>query len=78
MSRWLTSSPPRDSVILKIENGFFYLEERKWKKAKAYDLILVPGDSFGCPGYFRMAYCIPTEKVERSLTAFEKLVKEYK
>ncbi|MCO7127158.1 pyridoxal phosphate-dependent aminotransferase [Sporolactobacillus shoreicorticis] len=47
------------------------------KHALKYDLILVPADSFGCPGYFRMAYCIPTEKVERSLTAFEKLAKDY-
>lgn len=44
------------------------------QKAKNYDLILVPGDSFGCPGYFRMAYCIDTEKVERSLTALRKFV----
>lgn len=48
------------------------------EKAKKYDLLLVPGDSFGCPGYFRMAYCIQTEKVERSLEAFRKLVKEYR
>ncbi|OIK16691.1 aspartate aminotransferase [Bacillus sp. MUM 116] len=49
------------------------------QKALKYDLILVPGDSFGCPGYFRMAYCIDTEKVERSLPALEKFVKsEYK
>ena len=47
-------------------------------KALKYDLLLVPGDGFECAGHFRMAYCIPTEKVERSLTAFEKLVKEYK
>ncbi len=46
-------------------------------KALKYDLLLVPGDGFECPGYFRMAYCIPTEKVERSLEAFKKLVKEY-
>lgn len=46
------------------------------EKAKKYDLMLVPGDSFGCPGYFRMAYCIDTEKVERSLTALRKFVKE--
>ena len=46
------------------------------EKAKKYDLMLVPGDSFGCPGYFRMAYCMDTEKVERSLTALRKFVKE--
>lgn len=45
------------------------------QKALKYDLILVPGDSFGCPGYFRMAYCIDTEKVMRSLPALEKFVK---
>lgn len=44
-------------------------------KALKYDLILVPSDSFGCPGYFRMAYCIDTEKVVRSLDALEKFVK---
>ena len=49
------------------------------EKAKKYNLILVPGDSFGCPGYFRMAYCIGTEKVERSLDALKEFVeKEYR
>lgn len=49
------------------------------EKAKKYNLILVPGDSFGCPGYFRMAYCIDTEKVERSLDALKEFVeKEYR
>ena len=46
------------------------------EKAKKYDLILVPSDSFGVKGYFRIAYCIDTEKVERSLDAFRKLMKE--
>ncbi len=45
-------------------------------KAKEYDLILVPADNFGAPGYFRMAYCIDTEKVERSLPVLERFVKE--
>ena len=45
-------------------------------KAKKYDLILVPADSFGCPGYFRMAYCIDTDKVKRSIPAFKKFVRE--
>ena len=39
------------------------------RKALKYDLILVPGDTFGAPGFFRMAYCIDTEKVVRSLEA---------
>ncbi len=49
------------------------------KKATKYDLILVPSDSFGVPGYFRIAYCVDTEKVVRSLEAFERFVKaEYR
>lgn len=44
------------------------------KKAQKYDLILVPSDTFGVPGYFRLAYCIDTQKVERSLEAFRKFV----
>lgn len=44
------------------------------QKAKKYDLILVPSDTFGVPGYFRLAYCIDTEKVERSLEAFRKFI----
>ena len=44
------------------------------KKAQKYDLILVPSDTFVVPGYFRLAYCIDTQKVERSLEAFRKFV----
>lgn len=46
-------------------------------KAKALDLLLVPSDSFGVPGHFRISYCIPTEKVERSIPVFQKLVELY-
>lgn len=46
------------------------------QKALKYDLILVPADTFGTPGYFRMAYCIDTEKVERSLPALRSFVRE--
>ena len=48
------------------------------EKAKEFDLLLVPGDGFGVPGYFRMAYCIDTEKVQRSLAALEKLAEAYR
>ena len=44
-------------------------------KAKKYDLILVPSDSFGVPGYFRMAYCIDTEKVKRSIPVLRRFVR---
>lgn len=46
------------------------------QKAKEYDLILVPSDNFGVTGYFRMAYCIDTEKVERAMVAFRKFVQQ--
>lgn len=47
-------------------------------KAKAYDLILVPSDNFGVTGYFRMAYCIDTEKVKRAIPVLREFVeKEY-
>lgn len=46
------------------------------QKALRYDLVLVPGDTFGAPGYFRIAYCVETEKVVRSLEAFRRLMRE--
>ncbi len=46
-------------------------------KARDYELLLVPSDSFGCKGYVRLAYCVTTEMIERSLPAFEKLAKAY-
>lgn len=48
------------------------------ERAKKYDLLLVPGADFGCAGYFRAAYCIKTETIERSLPLFKKLAEEYK
>lgn len=46
------------------------------QKALRHDLVLVPGDTFGAPGYFRIAYCTDTEKVVRSLDAFRRFVRE--
>lgn len=43
--------------------------------AHELDLILVPGDSFMCPGHMRLAYCTTTDMVERSLLLFEKAIK---
>ncbi|MBQ5754078.1 MAG: pyridoxal phosphate-dependent aminotransferase [Oscillospiraceae bacterium] len=65
--------------------GTFYifpkaLEEDDWafcEKAKEFDVLGVPGSGFGVPGYFRLAYCIDTEKVERSLPALQKLANYY-
>ena len=46
------------------------------KKALKYDLIFVPGDGFRAPGYFRVAYCIDTEKVERAIPVLRRFVQE--
>jgi len=67
-------------------DGAFYLfvkalEENSHdfcEKAKKYELLLVPGDSFGYPGYVRISYCVSTEMIEKSLPSFEKLAEEYK
>ena len=45
------------------------------QKALGYGLVLVPSDSFGVPGHFRIAYCTDTDKVIRSLAAFERFVR---
>ena len=46
------------------------------EKAKAKDLLLVPGDGFGCPGYFRICYCVSYDMIQRSLPVFQRLIKE--
>jgi len=46
------------------------------EKAKLHDLLLVPGDDFGCPAYFRICYCVSRDLIERSLPIFEKLIRE--
>jgi aspartate aminotransferase len=47
------------------------------EKAKKYDLLLVPSDDFGCPGYVRIAYCVSEKTILDSMPAFEKLMAEY-
>ena len=46
------------------------------EKAKQYDLLLVPGDGFGCPGYFRICYCVSMELIQKSIPVFKKLIEE--
>jgi aspartate aminotransferase len=67
-------------------DGAFYLFVKSMEpdanmfceKAKKHELLLVPGDDFGSPGFARIAYCVKTEQIINSLPAFEKLAKEYK
>ena len=46
------------------------------EKAKQKDLLIVPGADFGCPEYFRLCYCIPYDKIQRSLPIFKALIEE--
>ena len=46
------------------------------EKAKQKDLLLVPGDGFGCPGYFRICYCVSYDMIQRSLPVFKELIEE--
>jgi len=67
-------------------DGAFYLfmkspeesAEAFCEKAKKYDLLLVPGADFGCPNFVRIAYCVDTDLIERSMPSFAKLIAEYK
>ncbi len=69
---------------VKKPNGTFYIMPKALeedavafcRKALQYDLVFVPCEGFHAPGYFRVAYCIDTEKVERSLAAIRRFVKE--
>jgi len=66
--------------------GAFYLfprspiaDDKKFcEDAKQFNLLLVPGSAFGCPGHFRLSYCISYEKIINSLPAFDKLIALYK
>ncbi len=46
------------------------------EKAKKKNLLIVPSDSFGVPGYFRLSYCVSKEMIERSLPAFKEVFAE--
>lgn len=65
--------------------GAFYLfvkspiedEKAFCASAKKYNILIVPGSSFGCPGYVRMAYCVSYETIVNSLPKFKELAAEY-
>ena len=67
-------------------DGAFYLflralggnAEEFCERAKKYELLLVPGDSFGGEGYVRISYCVSRGQIERSLPAFQKLFDDFK
>lgn len=65
--------------------GAFYMflkspieDEREFcKAAKRYNILMVPGTSFACPGYVRLAYCVSYETIVNSMEGFKKLAQEY-
>lgn len=48
------------------------------EKAKKLNLLIVPADSFGCPGYVRISYCVDPDMIRRSFAAFQTLIDQYK
>ena len=77
----------RDMGFTVVEpGGTFYIFPRTLEaddvafceRAKQYDLLIVPGTGFGCPGHTRISYCVPTERIERALPVFEKLAQSYR
>lgn len=69
---------------IKPEGAFYLfvktpLDDKEFcNKAKEFNLLFVPGSSFGCSGYVRIAYCVKTDMIERSFEAFRKLAEYYK
>lgn len=65
--------------------GAFYLfvkaptpDEKEFvERAKKYHILMVPGSSFACPGYVRVAYCVRHDTILRALPSFRELAKEY-
>lgn len=69
---------------IKPEGAFYLFVEALEKdagafseKAKEFELLLVPADSFGTPGFVRISYCVSTEQIEKSLPAFKALAESY-
>ena len=49
------------------------------EKAKlGHNLLVVPADGFGCPGFFRLSYCVSNDMIRRSLPAFKAMIESYK
>ena len=70
-------------TVAKPDGAFYLFVEAPGGDANAFsekamqkDLLLVPGDSFGCPGWFRLCYCVSYDKILRSLPLFRQLIEE--
>jgi aspartate aminotransferase len=69
--------------MVKPQGGFYFFPESPMEDdvafaqlAQKHNILVVPGRGFGAPGYFRIAYCVELEMIERSLPAWDKLARE--
>ena len=69
--------------MVKPQGGFYFFPESPIEDdvafaqlAQKHNILVVPGRGFGAPGYFRIAYCVESEMIERSLPAWDKLARE--
>ncbi len=85
-NRALLSRGLRDCGFRVVEpDGAFYLFVESpepdatafAERAKSLELLLVPSDSFGCAGFVRISYCVPTDQIRRAMPAFRKLAESY-
>jgi aspartate aminotransferase len=72
-------------TVIKPDGAFYMfvkaLEEDAnafYERAKKFDLLIVPSDSFGVEGFVRISYCVDTNLIERSIPAFKALYEDYK
>jgi aspartate aminotransferase len=71
-------------TLVKPEGAFYLfmrspIESAKefCEAAKKHEILIVPSESFGCPGYVRISYCVSTEEITRALPAFKNLAKDF-
>ncbi|OEU60820.1 MAG: aspartate aminotransferase [Desulfuromonadales bacterium C00003094] len=69
--------------MVKPQGGFYFFPESPMEDdvafaqlAQKHNILVVPGRGFGAPGYFRIAYCVEPEMIQRSLPAWERLAQE--
>lgn len=73
---WIQRIKPQGAFYLFVKSP---IEDEKafCEAAKGYNILLVPGSSFGCPGYVRIAYCVAYETIIGALPRFQELAKQY-
>ena len=67
--------PPQGAFYLLIRSPRGSAREFS-DRAKARDVLIVPCDDFGCPGYLRLGTCVSTDTVKRALPIFRELIEE--